>query len=135
MRKSITILMLLVGALLTACTSSPRTPEEFLKAFYFASADNPDKAISMLDSGTLPPNDGMAKSFITDIAKGTQAQYRSHGGIESVEDIKTWTAKRDPKYTGYSLTLHFKDGKTSKPSGYLIKENGQWRMTTAANQG
>lgn len=135
MKKCLILLMIIVGALIAACQSSSSTPEEFLKAFYFASANDPDKAMTMLDSATLPPGDGAAKEFTAGMVKMTQAQYQRHGGIESVDDIKTWTAKRDPKYTGYSLSLRFKDGKISKGNGYLIQENGQWRMTTAANQG
>lgn len=135
MKNYLLAVTLAVGAILSACTSGPATPDEFLRAYYAASENDPDKAVSMMDSATLPPGDGNAKTFIVGMAKITQTQYKSHGGIASIDDIKTWIAKRDPKYTGYSLSLRFKDGVSGRVNGYLVQEKGQWRMTTAANQG
>lgn len=135
MKSYLLAVVLTVGTLLAACTSAPSTPEDFLRAYYAASENDPDKAVSMMDLATLPPGDGDAKTFIAGMAKITQTQYKSHGGIASIDDIKTWSAKRDPKYTGYSLSLRFKDGVSGRVNGYLVQENGQWRMTTAANQG
>lgn len=111
-----------------------QSPEEFLVTYYAAQGSDSNKVMALMDSATLPPGDKMAKEFVLGMIKDTQAQYQRRGGFKSVDNIKTWTARRNAKYTGYSASVHFGNGQTAPARGYLVQEGGQWKMTTAANQ-
>jgi hypothetical protein len=111
--------------LMTAC-SAP-APEDIVKDFYEAMADNRiEDAVNCFSLKDVKGSDLTAvKGKVTMLAADFQSTIKKRGGLDS---ITTTLVKKEGETAQVDVGIKYKDGKTEKQSMKLENSSGKWKI-------
>ncbi|MDR1462565.1 MAG: DUF4878 domain-containing protein [Azoarcus sp.] len=117
--------MSLFVLVLVAC--SPSTPEDVVKDFYKAVADNRvDDAVAYFSLKNVKENDlTTMKGKLQMVVGDTYSRIQNNGGLES---ITTELIEQQDDTARVKVELKFKNGKTKNESTRLVKDSGKWKL-------
>ncbi|MDR1423871.1 MAG: DUF4878 domain-containing protein [Azoarcus sp.] len=124
-RKLSVFWMSLFVLVLAAC--SPSAPEDVVKDFYKAVADNRvDDAVAYFSLQDVKENDlTVVKGKLQMVVGERYSRIQDNGGLES---ITTEVVEQQDDTARVKVELKFKNGKTKNESARLVKDSGKWKM-------